>query len=170
MGVNENGSFGPSMENDLARRQSMISKTNPLASESQISGKQPRLNCRTDAFLRFVHEPGSVVYVFVKDATVGPARRLVGYYDTDHLEDLSRDVQQYSGRATGIYYSLNPVDSSCLDRAKNCLKPVWNASSADESDILHRRLMLIDIDPVREPDCSATHDEQGGSSHSNPVR
>ncbi|MGZ0174345.1 MAG: hypothetical protein ACKVHE_32990 [Planctomycetales bacterium] len=110
--------------------------------------------------MRFVHEPGSVVHVFVKDATVGPARRLVGYYDTDHLEDLSRDVQQYSGRATGIFYNLNPVDSSCLDRAKNCLKPVWNASSADESDILHRRLMLIDIDPVREPDCSATNEEK----------
>lgn len=138
----------------------MISKTNPLASECQISGKKLRLNYCADAFLRFVHEPGSVVHVFVKEATVGPARRLVGYYDTDHLEDLSHDVQQYSGRATGIYYSLNPVDSSCLDRAKNCLKPVWDALSPEESDILHRCLMLIDIDPVREPDCSATKEEK----------
>ena len=29
-----------------------------------------RLNCRTDAFLRLVHEPGSIVQAFVKDATV----------------------------------------------------------------------------------------------------
>jgi hypothetical protein len=123
MGVDENGSFGPSMENDLARRQSMISKTNPLPSECQISGKQPRLSCRTDAFLRFVHEPGSVVHVFVKDVTSGRHRNYVGYYDTDHLKNLRQDVQQYSGRATGIYYSLNPVSPSCLDRAKNCLKP-----------------------------------------------
>ena len=160
MDVNGTGSFGPSMENDLARRQSMISKTNPLASESQISGKQPRLNCRTDAFLRFVHEPGSVVQVFVKDVTSGRHRNYVGYYDTDHLEDLSRDVQQYSGRATGIYYSLNPVDSSCLDRAKNCLKPVSKALSATKANVTHRNLMLIDIDPVRDPGCSATNEEK----------
>jgi hypothetical protein len=122
MGVNENGSFGPSMENDLARQQPMISKTNPLASESQISRKQPRLNYRTDAFLRLVHEPGSVVPVFVKEATAGSHRHYVGYYDTDHLKKLWQDVKQFSGRATGIYYSLNPVSPSCLDRAKNCLE------------------------------------------------
>ena len=29
-----------------------------------------RLNCRTDAFLRVVHEPGSVVQAFVKDGTI----------------------------------------------------------------------------------------------------
>jgi hypothetical protein len=123
MDVNETGSFGPSMENDLARQQPMISKTNPLASESQISGKQLRLNCRTGTFLRFVHEPGSVIHVFVKDVTAGSHRHYVGYYDTDHLKKLWQDVKQFSERATGIYYSLNPVSPSCLDRAKNCLKP-----------------------------------------------
>jgi hypothetical protein len=123
MGVNENGSFGPSMENDLARQQSMISKTNPLASECQISRKQIPLNYCADAFLRFVHEPGSVVHVFAKDVTAGSHRHYVGYYDTDHLKKLWQDVQQYSGRATGIFYKLNPVRPSCLDRAANCLKP-----------------------------------------------
>ena len=37
---------------------------------SVIETRLFRLNCRTDAFLRFVHEPGSVVLAFVKDATV----------------------------------------------------------------------------------------------------
>ena len=140
----------------------MISKTNPLASESQIPGKQLRLNCRTDAFLRFVHEPGSVVHVFVKDVTAGSHRHYVGYFDTDHLKKLWQDVKQFSGRATGIFYSL--------DRAKDCLKPGWEAKAAQNFDILRRRMMLIDIDPARETVCSATHDEQGGSSHSNLVR
>ena len=148
----------------------MISKTNPLASESQISGKQPRLNCRPDAFLRVAHEPGSVVHVFVKDVTAGSHRHYVGYYDTDHLKKLWQDVKQFSGRATGIYYSLNPVSPSCLDRTKNCLKPGREAKAAQNSDILRRRMMLIDFDPARETVCSATQDEQGGSSHSNPVR
>ena len=105
----------------------MISKTNSLASESPISGKHFRLNYSPSKFLRLVHEPGGVIHVFVKDVTIGPTRLLVGYYDTDHLKKLSKDVQLYSGQSTGIYYSLNPVLPSCLDRAKNCLKPVWEA-------------------------------------------
>ena len=160
MGVDENGSFGPSMENDLARRQSMISKTNPLASECQISGKQLRLDYCAGTFLRFVHEPGSVIHVFVKEAKSGSSRQLVGYYDTDHLKNLSQDVQQYSGQATGIFYGLNPVSTACLDRAKNCLKPGWEAKAAQNSDILRRRMMLIDIDPVHETVCSATDEDK----------
>jgi hypothetical protein len=101
----------------------MISKANPLAFESLISGKQLRLDYCADAFLRFVHEPGSVVHVFVKDATAGSHRHYVAYYDTDHLKKLWQVVKQFSGRATGIFYNLNPVSPSCLDRAKNCLKP-----------------------------------------------
>lgn len=138
----------------------MISEANPLASESQIPEKQPRLNRRPDAFLRFVHEPGSVVYVFVKDVTSGRHRNYVGYYDTDHLKNLRQDVKPFSGQATGIYYSLNPVSPPCLDRAKNCLKPVTDALSATKADITHRNLMLVDIDPVRPPGLSATEEEK----------
>ena len=109
----------------------MISKANPLAFESLISGKQLRLDYCADAFLRFVHEPGSVVHVFVKDATAGSHRHYVGYYDTDHLKKLWQDVKQFSGRAAGIYYSLG--------RAKNCLKLGWEAKAAQNFDILRRR-------------------------------
>lgn len=138
----------------------MINSMTPASPASENAGRQLRLNCRPDAFLRVAHEPGSVVHVFVKDVTAGRHRNYVGYYDTDHLKNLRQDVKQFSGQATGIYYSLNPVSPSCLDRAKNCLKPVSQAASAKIPDIQHRRLMLIDIDPVREPDCSATIEEK----------
>lgn len=138
----------------------MISEANPLASESRVAGKQSRLNYRADSFVRFVHEPCSVVPVFIKDAKTGFSRQLAGYYDTDHLEKLSQDVQQYSGHATGIFYGVNPVWSSCLDRAKNCLKPIWETQATEDSDILGRSMMLIDIDSERDPDCSATQDEK----------
>ncbi len=129
-----------------------------LASEN--AEKSFRLNGSPSKFLRFVHAPGSVIQVFVKEATTGSPQHHVGYYDTDHLEELQQDVQPYSGDATGIYYGLNPVSPSCLDRAKNCLMSVTQAASAKNSDIQHRNLMLIDIDPVREPDCSATNEEK----------
>ena len=100
----------------------MILKANPQASESQIAWKQLRLNDSARTFLHFVCEPGSIVPVFVKESKVGSSRQLVGFYDTDHLEKLSQDVQQYSGQATGIFYGLNPVNRSCLARASNCLQ------------------------------------------------
>ena len=86
----------------------MISKTNPLASESQISRKKLRLNYCADAFLRFVHEPGSVVHVFVKDVTSGRHRNYVGYYDTDHLKKLWQDVKQF---CRSSYRNLLPPES-----------------------------------------------------------
>jgi hypothetical protein len=137
----------------------MVLDTKP-GSAIESFGKQLRLDYQPESFLRFVHEPGSVVQLFVKEAKSSSNRHLVGYYDSDHFEKLSHDVQQHSGQATGIFYGLNPVSPSCLDRAKNCLKPSREAKAAQNSDILRRRIMLIDIDPVREPGCSATEEEK----------
>ncbi len=138
----------------------MILEENPLASASRTEGKQNRLNYSAGTFLQFVHDPGSIIQVFVKEVDFLPNRHLTGYYDTDHLKKLSEDVKQHSGQATSIFYGLNPVSSSCHNRAKNCLKPGSVAQPAKNTDILRRSLMLIDIDPVRDPDCSATDDEK----------
>ena len=48
----------------------MINSMASANSSGENATRSFRLNCRTDAFLRFVHEPGSVVLAFVKDATV----------------------------------------------------------------------------------------------------
>ncbi len=140
--------------------ESMFLNPSPRALPSENAVSSFSLNYCTSKFLRIVHAPGSVIHVFVKQSPIGSDQHFVGYYDTDNLDTLQQDVQPYSGHATGIYYGLNPVSPSCLDRAKNCLMPVTQAASATNSDIHHRGLMLIDIDPVREPNCSATNEEK----------
>ena len=123
---------------------------------SQTERKDNRLNYSARKFLQFVHAPGSIIQVFVKEVDFLPNGNLIGFYDLDHLNELAEDVKQHSGQATAIFYSLNPVTPSCHNRAKNCLKPGSDTQPAKNSDILCRHLMLIDIDPVRDSGCSAT--------------
>lgn len=54
----------------------MINSMASANSSGENAARSFRLNCRTDAFLRFVHEPGSVVLAFVKDATVSVGSKL----------------------------------------------------------------------------------------------
>lgn len=109
------------------------------------------------------HVPGSVIHVFIKEKVDEKDCNLIGYYDTNHLRKLQRDVQPHSGKATGIYYGLNPVSPACLNRATNCLLPVTQAASATNSDVHHRSLMLIDIDPVRDANCSSTEEDKNNA-------
>ncbi|WP_339685913.1 hypothetical protein [Gimesia maris] len=127
---------------------------------SQTERKDNRLNYSARKFLQFVHAPGSIIQVFVKEVDFLPNGNLIGFYDLDHLNELAEDVKQHSGQATAIFYSLNPVTPSCHNRAKNCLKPGSDTQPAKKSDIQCRHLMLIDIDPVRDSDCSATDVEK----------
>ena len=138
----------------------MISKENPLPAANQRERKHKRLNYSARKFLQFVHAPDSIAQVFVKEVNFHPERNLIGFYDMDHLDKLAEEVKLHSGHATAIFYSLNPVSSSCHNRAKNCLKRGSDAQPAKKADIRCRRLMLIDIDPVRDPDCSATDAEK----------
>ena len=119
-----------------------------------------KMNFQMERFLGFIHDPESDIQVFIKGAVNSAHHHFVGYFNTIHFEKLAKDVEPFSGNASAIYYGLNPVTEGCIDRANNCLKPVSQALSVKTADIQHRRLMLIDIDPVRESDCSATDEEK----------
>lgn len=134
---------------------SVNNKNAPLCAERQSSP-----HTKTAEFLELVHHAEGVIQVFIKHPEESGLQNLVGYYDSQNLEKLAQDVQPYSGTATGIFYGINPVSPSCLSLANNCLRPGNQARAAKNADILCRRLMLIDIDPVRASDCSATKDEK----------
>ncbi len=136
------------------------------ANEPQELSREKKLvkSCECpETFLKYVLQPGQVVQIFLKGVSSGNEENLVGYYDTVHLDKLKKDVLQYSGRAAGIYFSLHPVAPECLDRSRNCLQPVSIAKSAKSADIVKRRLLLIDVDPVRSGTVSATKDEKTAS-------
>lgn len=108
--------------------------------------------------------PGDVHEVRAPKTRRGPLRLFgvaSGYFDDDEafLEALS----EIGGEdAEGVYLTLNPVNPALLARAANRLidgKPI----TTSDADIVRRRHLLIDFDPVRPSGISATNEERTAS-------
>ena len=65
----------------------------------------------------------------------------------DHRE-AARFVRQHDGSVRGIYTLLNPFDAS---KIKN--------EGVDDASIARRCWLLVDCDPIREPDTNSTDAE-----------
>ena len=61
-------------------------------------------------------------------------------------------------RPGGIYYTLNPVNPALLARACNRLREYADLTTAD-SDVVRRRWLPVDLDPVRPSGISASEEE-----------
>lgn len=75
---------------------------------------------------------------------------VAGYYDYDHFAKCAHDVAMYDEMKDieAIYYACNPVNMELHSRSYN--KLVERAkSTAGDKDIKRRRLLPIDVDPVR---------------------
>ncbi len=98
--------------------------------------------------------PGDVVEVRIpkagKDGTVS------GYFDDP--AKLADAVSAWRGTAAGIYLTLNPVCPALLARAANRLKTRADTTTAD-SDVVRRRWLPLDFDPVRASGISSTNEE-----------
>lgn len=83
-----------------------------------------------------------------------------GYFTHASIEAAAGLIAELdeSGLAPGVYLTLNPVRSDLLARAANRLKRRAPETTAD-GDILARRWLLIDVDPVRPSGVSATDEE-----------
>ncbi len=84
-----------------------------------------------------------------------------GYFDSH--EELVKKVSALDGieQVQGIYVTLNEVDPSLLSRRSNRIKmrlSKKDATTAD-ADIIRRRWLPIDIDPVRPSGVSSTDEE-----------
>lgn len=63
----------------------------------------------------------------------------------------------------GIYITLNPVKEDLLARAANRLKPTAAKSSATDADITGRRMIVVDVDPIRPSGVSASNPEKSSA-------
>ncbi len=79
-----------------------------------------------------------------------------GYYDDP--EKLARDAATLSGKAQGIFFTLNRVRPDLLARSANRLTEYARHTTSD-ADILRRTLLLIDFDAKRPAGISATDAE-----------
>ncbi len=105
--------------------------------------------------LHLLMEPGAVFEIRVPRT---PSQGTVSGYYTD-VAKCARDVaQRLDGKAPAVYVTPNPVMPDVAARAFNRLKPRVDVTTQD-SEIVRRRWLLIDPDPVRPTGISATEAE-----------
>jgi len=109
--------------------------------------------------IEILHPPNKNHVIEVRIFGVDFKGTISGYYDSDHIEKLAKDVLEYDGKAESIYVTLNPVDPALLGRADNKLKEKAKTTTSD-NNIVKRTLLLIDIDPDRPSGISSSDEEK----------
>src|SRR5262249_53731827 len=86
-----------------------------------------------------------------------------GHYDSVHLVEMAQAAIDVTGRAKGTYFTLNPINPDVL--ARRCNRIAWAAEGelSKDKDVLRRRWLLVDADPVRDPLISATDTEKAAA-------
>jgi len=97
----------------------------------------------------------------------GKKRTDAGYFDSAHWPDLADHAARLSASGAAVYATLNPVDPQLLGRYNNRIEAFATATTTDKQ-IVRRRWLLIDLDPVRPSNTSAT-DAQLEQAHSKAV-
>ena len=88
---------------------------------------------------------------------LGTTQRTVSGYFTNP-DAMARAATALSGKAEGVYFTLNPVNPALLARADNRVKP-YAKHTTNDADILRRRWLPLDFDPKRPAGVSSTDQE-----------
>jgi P4 family phage/plasmid primase-like protien len=83
-----------------------------------------------------------------------------GYFDDQHLVAMAEEAVRLSPHAEGVYFTLNPLKPELLARRANRAAAAETGFSAGDKDVLRRRHLLIDADPIRVAGISATDAEK----------
>jgi hypothetical protein len=101
--------------------------------------------------LNLLFQPGDVAELRAPQA--GEYGTVSGYFDDKNK--LAQAAGQWSGKAPGIYATLNLVDRTLLARSFNRVRTRAKDTTADKN-ILRRRWLLLDFDPRRPSGVSST--------------
>ncbi len=115
-------------------------------------------------------EPGQVVELRPLEVKDGRFKNTYsGYFDD--MGKLAIDAQIKSGRALGVYITLNPVNPDLLARAYNRIEQAKKGDSTGDSQIVWLRWFPVDTDPDRVSGISATDQElENGLKRRNQIR
>ncbi|CAA9401357.1 MAG: hypothetical protein AVDCRST_MAG22-1112 [uncultured Rubrobacteraceae bacterium] len=80
-----------------------------------------------------------------------------GYFD--NAADLAREAAKLDEQGFTVYTTANPVLPALLARAENRIRRPLKATTSDR-DVLRRRWLPVDFDPVRPADVSSTDAEK----------
>ena len=85
----------------------------------------------------------------------GRKRTDAGYFDVSHHAGAAREAESLNASGAAVYVTLNPVDPQLLGRYSNRIEKFAQATTTD-ANIVRRAWLLLDFDPVRPKDTSAT--------------
>ncbi|MGB6450167.1 MAG: YfjI family protein [Steroidobacteraceae bacterium] len=88
----------------------------------------------------------------------GRKRTAAGYFDGEHREELIEQAAKLNEQGAAVYVVMNPLDPQLLARYANRIEDYAQATAAD-ANITWRRWLLIDVDPQRPKDTSATQEQ-----------
>jgi hypothetical protein len=101
--------------------------------------------------LRILHLAGDVVELRMPKS--GKLGTQSGYFDDFNL--LADEACRLSGTVPGVYVTLNPVKSALLARYHNRVQRYADVTTGD-ADIVERRWIPLDFDPLRPSGISST--------------
>lgn len=85
----------------------------------------------------------------------GKKRTDAGYFDGKHRQVLTDAAVRLNAAGAAVYVNLNPIDPQLLGRYSNRIENSATATATD-ANVLRRRWLLLDFDPIRPKDTSAT--------------
>src|SRR5690349_20385889 len=109
-------------------------------------------------------EPGEMYELRVLDGD-GKAPRAAGFFTNAHA--LASAATRHDGKAAGVYVTLNPVKAGVPTQNGHPVNRVSAKVSGltKDVDVLRRRWLLLDFDPVRHPTAiSATDAEKAAAN------
>jgi len=113
-------------------------------------------------WLRLVVQPGMVIELRILEVVDNPKYppfTISGYFDFNHLDELARIALEWTGKAEGVYVTINPVVPDLLARAANRVKRKPKQTTTD-AEILRRTGLVFDADPKRPAGVSANASEK----------
>ncbi len=108
--------------------------------------------------LELLLEPGAVAEL----RAIGRDGRIAsGYFDAPAKLATAAEPMDAAGEHRGIYVTLNPVNPALLARRANRVQSRLSGKDATtaDADIVRRRWLPIDVDPVRPSGVSSTTEE-----------
>ncbi len=123
--------------------------------------------------IEFLFEPGDVIEIRALEVDRSPSRTgatFAGYFDFENTDAICEAVRSVYNRAVGIYVVLNKLNPALLARSNNHLTRALKNTTAD-ADIIERRWLGIDLDPVKPAGISSTDAEhQAGLDRAVQIR
>lgn len=116
-------------------------------------------------WLRQLVDPDGVVELRALQVREGRWRpyTVSGFFDFDHLDVMAKAAVELSEKAVGVYWTLNPLVKELLARRCNRVDRAEDKSLANDTNVVRRRWLLVDADPVRISGISSTDEEKAAA-------